>query len=85
MPSENPPTRSAGQLDQIQDRVDARRVHPGGHGLDPQVVAGGPAGVEAGRLEHRADLVQRFGQRTVGAAADVGGARVGAHQAEQDA
>ena len=43
----------------------------------------GPARMVAGRLEHRADLVQRFVQVPVDLPVDRRGARVGPHQAEQ--
>ena len=53
------PVRRAVELDEPQHLVDARVGMPGRARERPQVVAAGAAGVEVGRLEHRADAQRR--------------------------
>ena len=61
--------RDAGELEQLVDPGvrDARRG-----GQDPEVVPAGAPGVEAGRLQRRADRAERVGQLVVGHAVDGG-------------
>ena len=51
----DPAVRVGGQADLVEDLVDPRGREPGEPRGDPQVVAARAAGVEAGRLQHRAD------------------------------
>jgi hypothetical protein len=49
----DPPPRSVGEVDLGQHGIDAGRRYAVRAGQHPEVVAGGAAGVKAGRLEHR--------------------------------
>jgi hypothetical protein len=60
------------QAGQPQHLGDARPGYPVGLGDGQQVGAGGPARVQGGRVEQRADLAQRADQAVVAAAADQG-------------
>ena len=55
-----------GEADLGEHVVDARARQAGGGGEHAQVVARAPAGMEAGRLEHRADVAGRLGELGVG-------------------
>jgi hypothetical protein len=79
----DPAIGSVGEPGEVEHVVDPGRVCLARHGLDPQVITGGPAGMEAGRLQDRTDLMQRLGQVQVDLPVDDGRALVGPHQAEQ--
>ena len=86
MPRLNSPTRrSCGrrEADEVEDGVDPPFVDAGGHGGDPQAVPRGAPGVEARRLEQRADLAEGVRQVDVAAPADGCGAARRRDQAEQ--
>ena len=73
MPSEKPPTRrraTAGQGDVGEHLVDAIVGQAGGGGEDAQVLAGPAPGMEAGRLEHGADVTDRLVEVAVGLTVD---------------
>jgi hypothetical protein len=82
MPSD-PAISGVAKLDEPEHLVDPGRVGRARHGLDAQVVTGRPARMEAGRLQDRADLMQRLLQVAVSPAVDGRRARVGPDQAEQ--
>jgi hypothetical protein len=69
---------------QPQDRGDTLPGYPVGLRDRPQVRPGGPAGVQGGRVEQRADLAQRPDQPVVAAAADQGPAGGWRGQTEND-
>ena len=73
----DPPAADVGEADLVEHLVDARDREPGGDAQHPQVVAGPPSGVEAGRLEHRPDVADRVDELLVGLAGDGGGPSVG--------
>ena len=78
------PPRRGLQPGLLDDRVDAAGVQALGVGQPQQVVAGGPAGLQRGRVQQRSDVGQRPAQRPVRPPADQRGALVGRVQAEDD-
>src|SRR6266536_2867447 len=81
----HPPPGRVGQADLVEDLVGPRERQAGGGGDHAQVVAGGPARVEARGLEQGADVAARVGELPVGPAVDPGGAGGRGDQAEQHA
>jgi hypothetical protein len=67
-----------------EHRIRSSILEPAFHAQDPEVVAGGPPGMEPGDLQCRADPAERCVQRAVGSTQDVRVAGRGGGEAEED-
>lgn len=64
------PVSGAPQRDEVEHLLHPVETDPAGERERPQLVAAGPAGVEVGRLQQRADAPRRVLQLAVGMAED---------------
>jgi hypothetical protein len=81
----HPPARRLGQANLLKHLVGPGEGQAGGGGDDLEVVAGAAAGMEAGRLQDRADLADGVGQLPIRPAVDPGRPRGRGDQPQQHA